>query len=197
MWRPRSRRFWRVEQAIETPWKSQLTALQAQDAVFTTLGTDLSTLTTSLQSLTDFNGVLAQKQGSSSDTNVLALTSATAAAVAGSHTIVVNYAGADVVRVLRHACEWSGHALRQPDDPGPHDHGGQQQQYAGVAGERDQSGGIGVNASVITDVSGSRLSLVSGTSGSAGQLTITSALPMRRRVQPLGFILDRPDRTPA
>ncbi len=26
------------EQAIETPWKSQLTALQAQDTVFTSLG---------------------------------------------------------------------------------------------------------------------------------------------------------------
>ncbi|MEO6922679.1 MAG: flagellar cap protein FliD N-terminal domain-containing protein, partial [Bryocella sp.] len=63
------------QQAIEDPWKSQLAALQAQDAVFTTMGTDLSTLTTALQSLTDFSGVLAQKQGSSSDTNVLALTS--------------------------------------------------------------------------------------------------------------------------
>ena len=29
------------EQAIETPWKNQLTALQAQDTVFSSLGTDL------------------------------------------------------------------------------------------------------------------------------------------------------------
>jgi flagellar hook-associated protein 2 len=35
---------------------------------------------------------------------------------------------------------------------------------------------IGVNASIISDTSGSRLSLVSGTSGSAGQLTISGAL---------------------
>ena len=71
------------EQAIEAPWKTQLSALQAQDAVFSTLGSGLSTLTTALQSLSDFSGVLAQKQGASSDTNVLALSSATAAAVAG------------------------------------------------------------------------------------------------------------------
>jgi len=36
--------------------------------------------------------------------------------------------------------------------------------------------GIGVSASVITDTSGSRLSIVSGTSGAAGQLAISSSL---------------------
>jgi len=35
---------------------------------------------------------------------------------------------------------------------------------------------IGVTAGIITDANGSRLSLVSGTSGTAGQLTVTSAL---------------------
>ncbi len=52
-----------AEQAIETPYKSQLTALQAQDTVFTSLGTDLSTLTTSLQALTDFHGSVLSKAG--------------------------------------------------------------------------------------------------------------------------------------
>src|SRR5271168_2769927 len=75
--------------AIENPWNSQLTALQAQDTVFTSLGTDLSTLTTSVQALTDFNGVFSEKEGSSSDTNTLALTSADSTATAGSHTVVV------------------------------------------------------------------------------------------------------------
>ncbi len=78
------------EQAIETPWKTQLTALQAQDTVFTSLGSDLSTLTTSLQALTDFQGTFAEKQGSSSNTDLLSLTSADATSVAGSHTIVIN-----------------------------------------------------------------------------------------------------------
>src|SRR5258707_15599339 len=78
------------EQAIETPWKTQLTALQAQDTVLSTLGTDLATLTTSLQALTDFTGVFSEKQGSSSNTDLLSLSSATPSASAGSHPIVVN-----------------------------------------------------------------------------------------------------------
>ena len=78
-----------IEQGIEAPWKSQLTALKGQDAAFSTFGTDLSTLTTALQSLTDFTGVMASKQGSSSNTSVLALSSASSAAVAGSHSIMV------------------------------------------------------------------------------------------------------------
>src|ERR1700733_10562840 len=77
------------EQPIETPGQTQVTALQAQDTVFSSLGTDLSTLTTSLQALTDFTGVFSEKMGSSSNTNVLSLSSANTTAVAGSHTIQV------------------------------------------------------------------------------------------------------------
>ncbi len=79
-----------VEQSIEDPWKTQLANLKAQDTAFSTLGTDLATLATSLQSLTDFNGVFSEKQGSSSNTGVLTLTSASTSAIAGSHTIIVN-----------------------------------------------------------------------------------------------------------
>src|ERR1700692_4181920 len=77
-------------EAIETPWKSQLTSLKAQDTAFTSLGTDLSGLSTSLQALTDFQGVMASKLGSSSDVNILTLASANPTAVAGSHTVVVS-----------------------------------------------------------------------------------------------------------
>src|SRR3984885_16087812 len=67
---------------IEKPWNSQLTTLQAQDTVFTSLGTDLSTLTSSIQALTDFEGVFSEKEGSSSDPNTVALTSAATTATA-------------------------------------------------------------------------------------------------------------------
>jgi flagellar hook-associated protein 2 len=76
-------------QAIETPWNTQLTALASQDAAFTTIGNDLSTLSTALGMLTNFQGVLASKEGSSSNTSVLALTGAATSAVAGSHTVAV------------------------------------------------------------------------------------------------------------
>ena len=63
-------------QAVETPWNTQLTALQSQDTALTSIGTDLSTLSSALEPLTGFSGVLSQKEGSSSDTDVLSLTSA-------------------------------------------------------------------------------------------------------------------------
>lgn len=176
-----------AQQAIEAPWKSQLSALQAQDAVFTTLGSGLSTLTTALQSLTDFGGVLAEKQGSSSDTNVLELTSATAAAIAGSHTIVVTalaqtsseYSdtlvnGADT---LSGSLTIQGHTITVDSSSNT---------LASLASTINLAG-IGVSASVITDVSGSRLSLVSGTGGSAGQLAITSSLTDATTSTAIGF----------
>lgn len=175
------------QQAIESPWKSQLASLQAQDTVFTTLGTDLSTLTTALQSLTDFNGVLAEKQGASSDTNVLVLTSATAASVGGSHTIVVTALAqtsseytdtiANGADTLSGSVTIQGHTITVDSSSNT---------LASLAGAINLAG-IGVNASIITDVSGSRLSLVSGSSGSAGQLAITSSLTDATTSTAIGF----------
>jgi flagellar hook-associated protein 2 len=168
------------EAAIETPWKSQLTTLQAQDTVFTSLGSDLSTLTTSLQALTDFTGVMSQKQGSSSNTNVLSLTSASSAATAGSHTVVVNslaQTSSEYSDAISGSDTLSGSLTIQV--------GSGASQTITVNSSSNtlsslaaaiNSADVGVNASIITDSSGSRLSLVSGTSGVAGQLTVTNAL---------------------
>lgn len=180
------------EQSIETPWKNQLTSLQAQDTAFTSIGTDLSTLTTSLQALTDFTGVMSQKDGSSSNTNILTLTGATSAASAGSHTITVSnlattssdYSGT----VTNAADELSGTITIQVGS-------GQASTVTvdsssntlGTLASAINSANLGVTASVITDASGSRLSLVSGTSGSAGQLTISSDLTDATTGASVGF----------
>jgi flagellar hook-associated protein 2 len=180
------------EQSIETPWKNQLTSLQAQDTAFTSIGTDLSTLTTSLQALTDFTGVMSQKDGSSSNTNILTLTGATSAASAGSHTITVSnlattssdYSGT----VTNTTDELSGTITIQVGS-------GQASTVTvdsssntlGTLASAINSANLGVTASVITDASGSRLSLVSGTSGSAGQLTISSDLTDATTGASVGF----------
>lgn len=170
-----------IEQGIETPWKTQLTTLKAQDTAFSTFGTDLSALSTALQSLTDFTGVLASKQGSSSNTSVIALTSASSAAVAGSHSITVtslaqtssNYSS----RIATASDTLSGSLSLQvgsgvshtiavdPNNP----------TLAGLAAAINAAG-VGVTANVVTDTLGSRLSLVSGTSGAGGQITLSSAV---------------------
>jgi flagellar hook-associated protein 2 len=170
-----------TEQAIETPWKTQLSTLQAQDAVFTSLGTDLSTLSTSLQSITDFTGVFSQKQGSSSNPDQLSLAGADSTAIAGSHTVEIN-------SLATTASEYTGAIANAGDTLS----GSLTIQVGSGAGKTItvdsssntlnslaaaiDSAGIGVTASIISDTSGSRLSLVSGTSGSAGQLTITGSL---------------------
>jgi flagellar hook-associated protein 2 len=166
-----------AEQAIETPWQNQLTALQAQDAVFTAMGTDLSTLSTSLQALTDFNGKFAEKEGSSSNTNLLSLTSASSTAAAGSHTVVISQlaqTSSDVSSVVANASDTlTGDLIIQGTTftatPG-------NDTLAGLVSAIN-SAAIGVTAGVITDSSGSRLSIVSGTGGAAGQLaSITGTL---------------------
>jgi flagellar hook-associated protein 2 len=164
---------------VETPWQNQLTSLKAQDTAITSIGSDLSALSTSLQALTDFQGVMATKLGSSSDTNVLTLSSAGATAVAGSHSVVVSrlaqtssyytnpIAGGDTLTGALTIQVGSGAATT----------------IAIAAGQSDtlityaasiNAANIGVKASVISDSQGSRLSIVSQTSGAAGQLTIAS-----------------------
>ena len=170
-----------AESAIETPWQTQLTTLQAQDTVFSSLGSDLSTLTTSVQALTDFAGVFSQKEGSSSNTDVLSLTSASNSAVAGSHSVLVNSLAAtssDYLDPIANVSDTlagsvtfrvgSGVSTTITVDSSSN--------TLSTLAAAINSAGAGVTASVISDSSGSRLSLVSGTSGSAGQLTVTSAL---------------------
>lgn len=170
-----------AEQAVETPWKNQLTSLKAQDTAFSSMGTDLATLSSSLQALTGFSGVFAAKQGASSDTNVIALSSATSTAVAGSHSITVSslaqtssmYSG-----VIANAADTlSGSLTIQIGSGTPQTVtvGSNSNTLASLAAAINGAS-IGVSASVIKDTTGSRLSLVSATSGAAGQITLTSSL---------------------
>jgi flagellar hook-associated protein 2 len=166
------------EQAIETPWQTQLTTLQAQDTVFSSLGTDLATLTTSLQALTNFDGVFSEKEGASSDTDVLSLSSASATASAGSHTIVVGnlaQTSSDASTAISNPTDTLSGSLTIQGTTFNVDSADNDTTLASLSAAINAAG-IGVSASVITDSSGSRLSIVSGTSGAAGQLAISSSL---------------------
>jgi flagellar hook-associated protein 2 len=166
------------EKAIETPWNNQLTALKAQDTVLTSLGTDLSALSTSLQALTDFQGVFSAKLGASSNTNVLDLTSASATAVAGSHTIEITQLAqtssnaSTAVSAANDTLSGTLTIQGQTFNVNSTNNNDTLSSLSAAINAAD----IGVTASVITDSSGSRLSIVSGTSGAAGQLTISALL---------------------
>ncbi|MGA3082731.1 MAG: flagellar filament capping protein FliD, partial [Terracidiphilus sp.] len=166
-------------QNVETPWKTQLSSLESQDTAISSLGTLFSNLSNDLSSLTEFNGIIAQKTGSSSDTNVLTLTAANASAAAGTHVVTVTslaqtssgylapiananatLSGSITLAVGNGAAQTI--TLNSTDNT-----------LAGLAGAINASG-AGITASVLTDSSGSRLSLVSGTSGAQGNLTINA-----------------------
>jgi len=166
-------------QKVETPWKNQLSSLQAQDTQLSNLGTLLSSLSTDLCKLTDFTGILSQKTGSSSDTNVLQLTAATSAASAGTHSVIVNSLATTSSGYLTEVASasdtltgsiWLGvgdgnlHQINVPS-------GGTLTNLAAAI----NTASIGISASVLTDSSGSRLSLVSGTSGTDGNIVVGAA----------------------
>jgi len=165
-------------QNVETPWKTQLTSLESQDTAISSLGTLFSTLSTDMSTLTDFTGTMSQKLGSSSDQGVLTLTAATSSAVAGTHVVTVSNlaqtSSGYLPRVASSSDPLSGSitlqvgsgtaltiALNSSDNT-----------LAGLASTINSSG-VGINASVLTDSSGSMLSLVSSTSGANGNISVT------------------------
>jgi flagellar hook-associated protein 2 len=166
--------------AVEAPWNNQLTKLKSQDTAYTALGADLSNLTSSLQALTDFQGVLASMEGSSSNTSVLQLTSASNSAIAGSHTVVVSslaqtnsyysndFANSSDLIAGGITLTVGGLPITINADSG----GDTLTQFAANINNAE----AGVTANVITDAGGQRLSLTSNSSGAVGGFTISSSL---------------------
>jgi len=166
-------------QNVETPWKNQLTQLQSQDTAISSLGTLLSSLSNDMSSLTNPTGILAQKTGSSSDTNVLTLTAATSAAVAGTHTVEVgNLATTSsgyMTQIANANDPLAGSVTLKAGSGTPLTItlNSTDNTLAGLAATINASG-VGINASVLTDSEGSMLSLVSATSGASGNIAVSS-----------------------
>lgn len=169
-------------QSVEQPWKEQLKSLQDKDTALTSLGTQLSTLASDLQTLTDFNGTMAYKTGSSSDTNILQLNSASAAAVAGTHSVTVqnlaqtSSAATDAIKATDTITgsltfrvgtgAWQTVNVGDASTPAT---------LAGLSAAINNAN-LGVMANVLNNADGTaRLSLVSKTDGSAGQITIADS----------------------
>lgn len=170
-----------ISSAIETPWKSRLTALASQDSALTAIGTNLSTLSTALSTLSNSDGILTSKIGSSSDTNVVSLTSATAQAVAGSHSITVQ-------SLATTSSQYSSSISSKADTLAGSltlQIGSGSSQTLTIDSSNNtltslaaaiNAGSYGVNANVVTDTNGSRLSLVSQTGGAAGAITLNASV---------------------
>lgn len=166
-------------QTVETPWKNRLTDLQARDTALTSLGMKLSTLTNDLLALTDFQGIMAAKTGSSSDTGVLQLSFASATAVAGTHTVLVqnlaqtSSAASDAIGASDILT--GGITFKVGDGDWQTVNVGDSSTPSTLAGlsAAINAAGLRVQASVLTNADGTqRLTLVSRTPGANGQITI-------------------------
>jgi flagellar hook-associated protein 2 len=166
-------------QNVETPWKTQLTSLESQDAAISSLGTLFSNLSNDMSALTDFQGILSEKTGSSSDTNVLTLTAANASALAGTYTVEVSnlaQTSSGYLAEIANANDTLSGAITLGVGTGAAQTftlNSSDNTLAGLAAAINAST-VGITASVLTDASGSRLSLVSGTSGAAGNIVVTN-----------------------
>jgi len=167
-------------QNVESPWKSQLTALQSQDTAISSLGTLFSSLSNDLSSLTDFQGVTAMKEGSSSNPDVLTLTAADNTAIAGTHTVTVTnlaQTSSGYLTPIANANDALSGSITLQGPSGTQLNitlNSSDNTLTGLA-KTINSAGLGINASVLTDSSGSRLSLVSSTSGTAGDISVTNS----------------------
>jgi flagellar hook-associated protein 2 len=172
-----------VQEAPETQMKDEQTTITSQVSALTTISGQLTTLQNDINSLADFNGALSQMTTGSSDSNIVSA-AAGSTATAGTHTVVVS-------NLATTSSSYSGYissgtslagdeisvAFGNLSDPTSTDTINIPSSDTTLQNAADyiNQGGYGVTASVVTDSVGSRLVLVSNTSGAAGNLTVTSS----------------------
>jgi len=172
-----------IKEQPETQLQNEQATINSQISVLTTLNTQLSALQSSIQNLSDFNGVFSQMTTGSSDASMVSA-SADSTATAGMHTIVVS-------KLATTSSSYSGYLSGSslagatiniaygPDPQHPLKTDTINIPAADTtlakAASYINSGSYGVTASVVTDSTGSRLVLTSKTSGAAGNLTVTSS----------------------
>ena len=171
-----------IEEQPEVQLQQQQTDVSQQISLLGGISNDLQALATAANSLSDLNGGLQGKTATSSHDGIVTATADTTAAV-GNHTVTVtNLAtvSSSYSNVVPSTTQLGGAeidvAYGDPNNPTSTDKiliptgDNTLQQVVSYI----NSSNYGVTASVVTDTSGSRLSLVSKISGAAGNLTVTS-----------------------
>ncbi len=169
-----------IDSAPEQQLDNQVTALKTQTTALQGIQSDLTAFQTSLQTLTNYTGDFGGLTVSSSNNDVVSATAANGTAV-GTHTITVtNLAttSADYTASFASAIAPipTGSLTLQVGSNQPVsilvDSSDTTNTLNGLAAYINGQD-LGVSASVMTDSSGSRLALISQTSGAAGQITLT------------------------
>jgi flagellar hook-associated protein 2 len=163
-------------QAPERQWQAQQSTISSQITALTSIQTALSSLSNDLDDLNNISGSLAARTVSSSSSNQVNATASAGAAV-GTHLVTVQNLAASV--------SWYSPSIPSSTSAlGTStltitNSGGAQSTFttgSGVNSLTDlvseiNSSSAGVTASIITDANGSRLALVSSTTGSAADFS--------------------------
>ena len=164
------------ERGQETQWKSEQTTLQSQSTALNQFESQIATLYTDSNNLRDFSGVLGSKTASSSQPGIVIATATTSATTA-DHTLQVQklattgaaYSGA----ITSGATLYPGTlTITVGSDTQSVDIGTTNTSLSSIATAINNLK-MGVTANVQTDSSGSRLTIVSNTSGSAGAVSVS------------------------
>jgi flagellar hook-associated protein 2 len=169
-------------EAPEQAWENQESTLQSQSSALTQLQTEAANLDNDMQSLNSLTGPLSAATVSSSDSSIVTGSAASGSA-SGNYVVVVNN--------LATTDSWSSSTLTSDTAALPAgtvtitNAGGSSTSITTGSGVNTlddlasaiNSDDLGVTASVITDATGSRLSIVSSTSGSASDFTVSSSDP--------------------
>lgn len=171
-----------AERAPERLWQKQQQMLTAQAGALRDLNGRLDALEGATNILKDLSGALGTRVVTISDATVLSATAATSAEF-GEHVVVVN-------ELATTASQYSDPPLGAGASFTPGQlqlriGGGELQTISfdeghntvATAAEYINGLGLGLRASVVSDATGERLAIVSGTSGEAGDLTV-EASPM-------------------
>jgi flagellar hook-associated protein 2 len=166
-----------ADRAPEREWQAQQSTIASQITALSNLQTALSSVSNDLDSLNDIGGPLAARAVSSSASQVSG--TATPNAAIGSHSISV--------QSLATGASWYSPSLPSSssglgtstltitgsDGTQTSFNTGSGVNSLSALASTINASGIGVNASIVTDASGSRLALVSATTGSAADFTVS------------------------
>jgi flagellar hook-associated protein 2 len=166
-------------EAPENTWLSQESLIQSQTSMLNSLQSAVSTLDNDLLSLNNLMGPLSANTVSSSNSG-LVTASAVSGTAAGNHIVIVNN--------LASTASWASGTVASATTPlaaGSFDITGSDGTVTTISTGSGSStlndvastingDNLGLTASVVTDANGSRLSIVSKTSGSAANFSVSS-----------------------
>jgi flagellar hook-associated protein 2 len=166
-------------EAPEQTWENQQTTLQNQTSALTQLQTGATNLDNDVQALNSITGPLSAVTVASSDSSVVSASAASGTA-AGSHLVMVNSLAStaswssDTVASASTALAAGSFTITGANGTTTTISTGTGTSTLSDVANTINGDDLGVTASVVTDATGSRLAIVSDTSGSASNFSVAA-----------------------